>query len=79
MADRQDEGLTLMRKELEDLGLALSHSEVKQLRLTLVKGKTKVSLESGEIPQNSMTPKSKERDVNPFMELRRSTSIKRRS
>ena len=37
MADRQDEGLTLMRKELEDLRLALSHVEVKQLLHTLVK------------------------------------------
>ena len=66
-----------MRKEMEDLRLALSHFEEKQLLLTLVKGKKKVSLESGEIPQNSTAPKSKERDVNPFIGTSKSTSTKK--
>ena len=66
-----------MRKELQDLRLTLSHSEEKQLILILVKGKMEVSSESGEIPQKSTAPKSKERDVNPFIGTSKNTSTKK--
>ena len=57
MADRKMEGreaeFALLQKQVEEMRIALSHLEIQKILHTLEKGKEKVQLESGEIPQNS--------------------------
>ena len=43
----------LLQKQVEEMRIALSHPEIQKILHTLEKGKEKVQLESGEIPQHS--------------------------
>ena len=61
-----------LRRQVEELIIDISHPDVKQVLRTIAKRKAPMSLESGEIPQDSKPQdskplKSKEPDVDPYV------------